>query len=311
MYSPRPPAKATSQGATSASRSGSQGRCKELVTPSFPVPGVPLLTNRPDPSEGRRIVTYSHRCDDDNYQLPPCVWIPLPLDPPRPFPWLRLSLFKIRKLLLSSDGVPGDGFPGHCELDLSSDEFVPRGGDRIPEEVLNAPATYPGTPGTLVIRSSLIPQWPITLDRRSINSKGQYHSRTPPPLTVGDVLKHIYDEMQTMILPSEQGGSLRGATKRLTAAKKPEKHCRLVSESTRRDIPEKKMRRVDCLKGNVMFAGLRVSKEGYKGFEFLELLFKKGPEEKSTAMTLSRRTVRERPSSSSRPLGSNSAGYPR
>jgi hypothetical protein len=143
-------------------------------------------------------------------------------------------------------------------LDLSLSEFRPRyrTWDLIPPLVLNQPVTFPLTT-KLVIKSKLIPQWPIDLNRRA-------GLTTAPPLTFGDVLERIYKELQKPLTQDELWELPKKKKKHDMVTKSLQRRCEIAGGYKSGDG----LKRVDFLDREVMFVGL-TEKSGNKGYKLL------------------------------------------
>ena len=137
--------------------------------------------------------------------------------------------------------------PGGSVLDLSLSTFQPedRQGKVIPNEVLRQPAIIcPPSTGLVIIslKSDLIPDWAITLEDQT------------EPITVGDVLERVHNDMKTSLTEEERGPLLCGRDWPLVQA--CSKRCGLPFMGEGRDLGSEGMTRVDYLGKEVMFAGL-------------------------------------------------------
>jgi len=160
---------------------------------------------------------------------------------------------------------------GEIRFDLSNFEFMPldKHGRPIPYHILTQPATHPATT-RMVIKLDGIPQWPIYLDYQAATAGKAYSPSSLPPITLGDVLHGIHQEMQTQI--THRDWAELGEREEVAIAKayvRRYKHsygheARLAADG---------VKRVDYLLKEVMFNGLN-RKNGDQGFDHLKLMVK-------------------------------------
>ena len=160
-----------------------------------------------------------------------------------------------------------------CVLDFSASDFCPkdrRGAEMTLQYLHTLGATdSPLSITRLVVTSELMPRWPITVSRLD----GRL-------LTVGDVLKCLYDEIRKEVSReqlADLGKGLKSKDKELETAMGRWRKLALGSVEGRHIVKGK--RKADCLGTSFMFNGL-VKGSGGQGFEHVELLLRKAKPER-------------------------------